>query len=83
MFDGQKVVASGCYRVMRNADLDIDEDEAEDLLKEIEQQVRKRRFGEIIRLEVQDDIDPDLLEYIMNELKIAKKIFSVSTVRLT
>ena len=79
LFDGQKVVASGCYRVMRNADLDIDEDEAEDLLKEIEQQVRKRRFGEIIRLEVQDDIDPDLLEYIMNELKIAKEdIFSVN-----
>ena len=79
LFDGRTVVASGFYRVMRNADLDIDEDEAEDLLKEIETQVRKRRFGEIIRLEVQDNIDPDLLEYIMKELDVSKKdIFSVS-----
>jgi len=79
LFDGRTVVASGFYRVMRNADLDIDEDEAEDLLKEIETQVRKRRFGEIIRLEVQDNIDPDLLEYIMKELDVSKKdIFSVN-----
>ncbi|MCR4688291.1 MAG: RNA degradosome polyphosphate kinase [Saccharofermentans sp.] len=79
LFNGQKVVASGFYRVMRNADLDIDEDEAEDLLKEIEEQVRKRRFGEIIRLEVQDDMDPELLEFIIEELQIDKNdIFSVN-----
>ncbi len=79
LFDGQKVVASGFYRVMRNADLDIDEDEAEDLLKEIEEQVRKRRFGEIIRLEIQDDMDPELLEFIVDELDIDKNdIFSVN-----
>ncbi len=79
LFNGQKVLASGCYRVMRNADLDIDEDEAEDLLKEIEEQVRKRRFGEIIRLEVEEDIDPDILEFITTELKISEDdIFSVN-----
>jgi len=79
LFIGQTVVATGFYRVMRNADLDIDEDEAEDLLKEIEEQVRKRRFGEIIRLEVSDDIDPDLLEYLISELKISPDdIFSVT-----
>ena len=79
LFSGQKVVASGFYRVMRNADLDIDEDEAEDLLKEIEEQVRKRRFGEIIRLEVQDDMEPELLEFIIEELAIDKNdIFSVN-----
>ena len=78
LFTSQKVLGSACYRVMRNADLDIDEDEAEDLLKEIEEQVRKRRYGEIIRLEVEDDIDPDLLDYIITELKISKNdIFSV------
>ncbi len=79
LFDGQTVLASGCYRVMRNADLDIDEDEAEDLLKEIEEQVRKRRYGEIIRLEVEDDIDSDLLDFITGELSIKKKdIFCVN-----
>ena len=56
LFNGQRVVATAFYRVMRNADLDIDEDEAEDLLKEIEEQVRKRRFGEIIRMEINDEL---------------------------
>ena len=79
LFFGEKVISSGCYRIMRNADLDIDEDEAEDLLKEIEEQVRRRRFGEIIRLEIQDDMDPAILEFITSELKISKKdIFEVS-----
>ncbi|MBP5261920.1 MAG: RNA degradosome polyphosphate kinase [Clostridiales bacterium] len=79
LFFGETVIASGCYRIMRNADLDIDEDEAEDLLKEIEEQVRRRRFGEIIRLEVQDDIDPAVLSFITSELKISKKdIFEVN-----
>ena len=79
LFDGQSVVATAFYRVMRNADLDIDEDEAEDLLKEIEAQVRRRRFGEIIRLEVQDDIDTDLLHYIVDELEVDEAdIFSVN-----
>ena len=79
LFNGQRVVATAFYRVMRNADLDIDEDEAEDLLKEIEEQVRRRRFGEIIRLEVQDDIDSDLLKYIVDELEVDEAdIFSVN-----
>ncbi|PWJ70436.1 polyphosphate kinase [Ruminococcaceae bacterium R-25] len=79
LFNGQTVVATAFYRVMRNADLDIDEDEAEDLLKEIEAQVRRRRFGEIIRLEVQDDIESDLLHYIVNELEVDEAdIFSVN-----
>ena len=79
LFDGQTVVATAFYRVMRNADLDIDEDEAEDLLKEIEAQVRRRRFGEIIRLEVQDDIDSELLHYIVDELEVDEAdIFSVN-----
>ena len=79
LFNGQTVVATAFYRVMRNADLDIDEDEAEDLLKEIEAQVRRRRFGEIIRLEVQDDIESDLLHYIVSELEVDEAdIFSVN-----
>ena len=79
LFYGQKVISSGCYRIMRNADLDIDEDEAEDLLKVIEEQVRKRRYGEIIRLEVEEDIQPELLEFIATELSIASKdVFCVN-----
>ena len=78
LFVGSSVLASGFYRVMRNADLDIDEDEAEDLLKEIEEQVRKRRFGEIIRMEINDDLDPRLLKLLTTSLKISKKdVFAV------
>ncbi|MBN1891184.1 MAG: RNA degradosome polyphosphate kinase [Clostridiales bacterium] len=73
LFSGAKIVATGFYRVMRNADLDIDEDEAEDLLKEIEEQVRLRRWGEIIRLEVNDSMDGRLLKYITESLYIEKK----------
>lgn len=73
LFIGSSVLASGFYRVMRNADLDIDEDEAEDLLKEIEEQVRKRRFGEIIRMEINEDLDPRLLKLLTTSLKILKK----------
>lgn len=79
LFIGTKVLATGYYRVMRNADLDIDEDEAEDLLKVIEEQVRLRRWGEIIRLEVNEDMDKRLLRFISESLSIEKEdIFCVN-----
>ena len=79
LFTGSKVLASGFYRIMRNADLDIDEDEAEDLLKVIEQQVRMRQWGEIIRLEVDEHLDPRLLSWLTDSLKIGEQdVFSVN-----
>ena len=50
------------YRIMRNADLTIDEDEAADLLKEIQKQLKKRQWGEVIRLEIEDKMEPKLLK---------------------
>ena len=58
------------YRIMRNADLTIDEEEAADLLKEIERQIKRRQWGEVIRLEVADDIDPGLMEILKKELSV-------------
>ncbi len=79
LFTGSKVLASGFYRIMRNADLDIDEDEAEDLLKVIEQQVRMRQWGEIIRLEIDEHLDPRLLTWLTDSLKIGEQdIFAVN-----
>ncbi len=79
LFTGVDIISTGFYRVMRNADLDIDEDEAEDLLKEIEEQVRMRRYGEIIRLEINEDMDLNLLKYISDALEIDRKdIFCVT-----
>ncbi len=61
------------FRVMRNADFSIQEDEAEDLLKEIEKQLKKRQWGQAIRLEVEDGIDEKLLDIIQKELMIEKR----------
>ncbi|MCI8634803.1 MAG: RNA degradosome polyphosphate kinase [Eubacterium sp.] len=71
LFLNFKVVCAYPYRIMRNADLPIDEDEAADLLKEIQKQLKKRQWGEVIRLEVEDKIDQKLLAILKKELKVA------------
>lgn len=70
LFLNYKVIAATPYRVMRNADLPIDEDEAADLLIEIEKQLKKRQWGEAIRLEVEYGIDKRLLKILKKELRI-------------
>lgn len=70
LFLNYDVVCAYPYRIMRNADLTIDEEEAADLLKEIEKQIRKRQWGEVIRLEVADDIDSDLMKILKHELSV-------------
>ena len=73
------VIASAPYRVERNADLSIDEDEAEDLLKEIEKQIKKRQWGQAIRLEVSTGMDEKLLKLIAEELDVDdNEIFKVN-----
>ncbi|MCR5179400.1 MAG: RNA degradosome polyphosphate kinase [Lachnospiraceae bacterium] len=71
LFLNYDIVCCGAYRVGRNADLSIDEDEAEDLLKEIEKQLKLRQWGQAIRLEVVEDIDDRLLKHIKGELEVA------------
>lgn len=70
LFLNYDIVCVHPFRIMRNADLEIDEDEAEDLLKEIEKQIKKRQWGQAIRLEVEDCIDKRLLKMIQDELVI-------------
>lgn len=72
LFLNYDIVCAHPFRVMRNADLSIDEDEAEDLLKEIERQVRMRQWGEAIRLEVEKGMDKKLLSIIAEELLIPR-----------
>jgi len=79
LFLNYDVLCAHPFRIMRNADLTIDEDEAEDLLKEIEKQIKKRAWGQVIRLEVADDIDHKLLKYLKNELNVPDDgIFKIS-----
>ena len=70
LFLNYDIVCAYPYRIMRNADLTIDEDEAADLLKEIEKQLKKRQWGEAIRLEVAAGCDERLLNILKEELHI-------------
>ena len=70
LFLNYEVICAFPYRIMRNADLDIDEDEAADLLMEIQKQLKKRQWGEVIRLEVEDGIDKRLLKILKYELQV-------------
>lgn len=73
LFLNYDVVCIHPFRIMRNADLTIDEDEAADLLKEIEKQLKKRQWGEAIRLEVEAGIDKRLLRILKRELDIGQE----------
>ena len=72
LFVNYEVRCSCPYRILRNADLSIAEDEAEDLLKEIEKQLKKRQRGQAIRLEVRRGIDERLLKLLTRELALQK-----------
>lgn len=79
LFSNYHVLCTSPYRIMRNADLPIDEDEAGDLLKEIEKQLKKRQWGEVIRLEVDDGIDKELLAILKKELQVAgEDVFKIN-----
>ncbi|MFZ0324954.1 MAG: RNA degradosome polyphosphate kinase [Actinomycetes bacterium] len=70
LFPGMEVLQHHTFRVTRNEDLDVEEDDAENLLKALEKELMRRRFGPAVRLEVEETIDPHVLELLMEELEI-------------
>jgi polyphosphate kinase len=70
LFLNYNVVAASPYRIMRNADFSIDEEGAEDLLREIEKQIKSRQWGEVIRLEVESSINKKLLAILKKNLGV-------------
>ncbi len=70
LFPGMDVVAHHAFRVTRNEDLEVEEDDAENLLKALEQELLRRRFGPPVRLEVEESIDPGVLDLLVSELGI-------------
>ncbi|MCD8020576.1 MAG: RNA degradosome polyphosphate kinase, partial [Clostridiales bacterium] len=70
LFLNHEIICSGAYRIMRNADLSIDEEEAEDLLKEIEKQLKQRQWGEVIKFEYEDQMDKRLVKYLKKQFKV-------------
>ena len=73
LFLNYDIVCAHPFRIMRNADLTIEEDEAADLLKEIEKQLKKRQWGQAIRLEVEEGCDGRLLKIIKDELQMEEQ----------
>ena len=73
LFLNYDLVCAYPYRIMRNADLSFDEDEASDLLKEIQKQLAKRQWGEVIRLEIERKADKRLLQVLKEQLAVSGK----------
>lgn len=70
LFLNHEIICSGPYRIMRNADLSIEEDDAEDLLKEIEKQLKKRQWGEVIKFAYEDRMDKRLVKYLKKQFNV-------------
>ncbi len=71
LFPGMEVLQHHTFRVTRNEDLEVDEDEGENLLVQLEKELLRRRFGPPVRLEVAEDIDPQVLSLLQRELDIS------------
>ena len=70
LFSGMIVEECAAFRVTRNADLTLEDEDADDLLAAVELELRRRRFGRAVRLEVQSDISPEMLELLVRELDL-------------
>jgi polyphosphate kinase len=79
LFSGMQVVGHHTFRVTRNEDVEVEEDDAENLLLALEKEILRRRVGRPpVRLEVEDDMDPKMLELLISELDIsAREVFHV------
>ena len=78
LFLNYDIITSHPFRIMRNADFSLDEEEAVDLLEEIEKQLKKRQWGEVIRLEIQEKPDKRLLKVLKKELMVNEEdIFQI------
>jgi polyphosphate kinase len=71
LFPGMEILQQHSFRVTRNEDVEVEEDDAENLLKALERELMRRRFGPPVRLEVERSIDPYVLELLVRELGIS------------
>jgi polyphosphate kinase len=77
LFNGYTPYSVNPFRITRNADLTLNEEGAEDLLEEIEKELRRRRWGIPVRLEVVKGMDPYALEMLRDELEIEDNLFEI------
>jgi polyphosphate kinase len=80
LFSGMEVLEHHVFRVTRNADLEVNDDGAEDLLLALEEELRKRRFSPAVRLEVEESMPDSMLELLTKELEVAEAdVYSLPT----
>ncbi|MYT72335.1 polyphosphate kinase [Streptomyces sp. PsTaAH-137] len=72
LFPGMTIEEHHMFRVTRNEDLEVEEDDAENLLKALEKELMRRRFGPPVRLEVEETIDAEVLSLLVRELKVSE-----------
>jgi polyphosphate kinase len=72
LFPGMEVLEVHTFRVTRNEDLEVEEDDAENLLTALEKELLRRRFGPPVRLEVEESIAPQVLELLVSELGMSE-----------
>ncbi|WP_443049816.1 RNA degradosome polyphosphate kinase [Streptomyces sp. NBC_00287] len=72
LFPGMEVLEHHAFRITRNEDLEVEEDDAENLLQALEKELMRRRFGPPVRLEVEESIDREVLDLLVRELKITE-----------
>ncbi len=73
LFPGLDVISAHIFRVTRNADLERNEEEADDLLEMIEDELRERRFSEVVRVELDVKMPDSVKEYLIKNLKVKKE----------
>jgi polyphosphate kinase len=73
LFPGMDVIEHHTFRVTRNEDLEVEEDDAENLLQALERELQRRRFGPPVRLEVEESMDPHVLELLVTELGVSEQ----------
>jgi polyphosphate kinase len=73
LFPGMEIIEHHVFRVTRNEDVEIEEDETENLIQALEKELLRRRFGPPIRLEISDDMDPVTLDLLVRELDITEQ----------
>lgn len=72
LFPGMEIQQTHTFRVTRNEDVEVEEDDAENLLLALERELIRRRFGPPVRLEVEESIDPHVLELLIDELDVSE-----------
>jgi polyphosphate kinase len=72
LFPGMEVLEHHSFRVTRNEDLEVEEDDAENLLQALEKELMRRRFGPPVRLEVDEDVDAHVLDLLVRELGVTQ-----------